>query len=133
MRRCVSILRSVLFVLMTVAVILPRVNTLSFCNPMDKIMLRACCHPEAFPSLEEGADSVRRPNCCDEIAIPATDSDTVVSIALSCINYVPAYPAIPTIEWRGIQKGTPPLQKARARGPPPDPLPLFIQHCSYRI
>ncbi len=133
MKRVLSILRGVLFVLMAVSVILPRVESISFCHPMDQIMLRACCHPDTPPDLEEGADSIHRPSCCDEIAVPTTDSETLTSVVLPLVHYVPAYPSVPLLSWGDVQQGIPNIPPVRARGPPPDPLPLFIQHCSYRI
>jgi hypothetical protein len=131
--RLLSIVRTVLFVLLAVSVIIPRVQAISFCNPMDQVMLTPCCHPETQPELEEGADSVHRPACCDEIAIPSTAHDTATATVIPMIHLVPSMPALPQIEWRANVSIKVERAIQQARGPPPDPLPLFIQHCSYRI
>jgi hypothetical protein len=130
-QRLFNIAKVALFALMALSVALPRVASLSFCNPMDQVMLQSCCHPSTV-QIEEDQVSVSRPNCCDDISVPDAEQDISTEIAFPSALAVSAWFAIPTPRWVQLYD-VPSYRVVRVRGPPPDPIPLFIQHCSYRI
>ncbi len=96
-------------------------------------MLQSCCHPEVHPPLEDGADSVHRPSCCDEIAVPTADADGVSAVSVPIVDYVPIRPPLPTLDYDASGSTLRTCDLYQARGPPPDPLLLFRKYCSYRI
>ena len=130
-QRLFNIVKMTLFVLMALSVALPRVASLSFCNPMDQIMLQSCCHPSTV-QIEEGQSSVSRPNCCDDISVPDAEPDTLTKLTLPSPSIVAAWFTIFTPKWIQLYV-VPSYRFIRVRGPPPDPIALFVQYCSYRI
>ena len=130
-QRILNIVKISLFLLMAISVMVPRAVSVSFCNPMEQVMLQACCHPQKI-EVKSGEDSVSGPDCCDEIAVPDAEKESLSVTVLPKPLIVSAWFTLPTPEWILLEetKETPIVQ---ARGPPPDSIPLFIQNCSYLI
>ena len=130
-QRILNIVKISLFLLMAISIAVPRATSISFCHPMEQVMLQTCCHPKKI-QVKNGEDSVSGPDCCDEIAVSDAEKDTLADIVLSKPLVVSAWFTLPTTEWILLEnnENTPIV---RARGPPPDPIPLFIRNCSYLI
>jgi len=130
-QRILSLAKISLFLLMAISVVIPRTASISFCNPMEQVMLQDCCHPKKI-QVKNGDDSVSGPDCCDEIAIPDAEKDALTDIVLPKPLVVSAWFIIPTTEWI-LLENTEENPIVLARGPPPDLIPLFIRNCSYLI
>ena len=130
-QRILNIAKVSLFLLMAISVMIPRAADISFCNPMEQVMLQSCCHPQKV-EVKNGEDSVSGPDCCDKIALPDAEKDALSIIILPKPLVTSAWFILPTPEWI-LLEDTEETPIVKARGPPPDPIPLFIQNCSYLI
>lgn len=130
-QRLFNIAKVALFALMALSVAVPRVKSLSFCNPMEQVMLQSCCHPSTV-QIEDDEPSVSRPSCCDDISVPDSEQDTVVELVLPSPMTVSTWFKIPRPTWIHLYDVRSDWV-VRVRGPPPDPIALFIQYCSFII
>ena len=130
-QRILNIAKISLFLLMAISVMVPRATSVSFCNPMEQLMLQSCCHPQKI-EVKNGDDSVSGPDCCDEIAVPDAEKESLAATVLPKPLVISAWFTLPTPEWILLEE-TQELPIKEARGPPLNPIPLFIQNCSYLI
>ena len=125
--RLLSIVQALLFVTLALSMVIPRAQSISFCNPMDRIMLVSCCHP-AHSDVEDGKAELHRPNCCDDIPLPAIDQENLNGFSMPLVALSPIMPPMPSVLWEFYGTVFEQSVPMGARGPPPNPFPLFLQN-----
>lgn len=130
-QQILNIAKIIIFLFLAISIAIPKIAAVSFCNPMDQVMLQSCCHSKK-PEIKNGDDSISAPACCDQISLPDADKDLVSVVSLPKPVTLSAWFQLPEPEWILLEAAEDP-QPAQARGPPPDLVPLFIQNCSYLI
>jgi hypothetical protein len=131
-QKALGCLHVALSIILAMTLIIPQPQSVSFCNPMDLVMLQSCCHSQEVEQ-EDGQDSVSGPDCCDEISLPDLEKDTLPSLYLPVLVASSTLVAIPVVEWVVIADFEEDVSNISARGPPPNAGPIFRRNCSYLI
>jgi hypothetical protein len=132
-QKALGCLHVALFIILAMTLIIPQSQSVSFCNPMDQVMLQSCCHSQEV-ELEEGQDSVSGPDCCDDIALPDLEADSLPQLHLPVLVVTSSVVVdVPVVEWTLVVDIEEEFSNISARGPPPNSVPIFTRNCSYLI
>jgi hypothetical protein len=126
----VKMIQVMVSALIVCSLILPAASSISYCHPMEEIMLVKCCDEVQ----EDHGLAFVNPDCCDEIKFPVAKKDTSKTPSLPALKVSQKGYATPERNWIVVtdifKENTVPVG---ARGPPLNGPSLYISNCSYLI
>jgi len=129
-QRFLNIIQVIVSALIVCSLIFPAATSISYCYPMQEIMLVQCCDEVH----EDHGLAFVNPDCCDEIKFPVSQKDTSKPSFFPALKVSQQGYVVPERNWVVVNDV---LKKkilpTGARGPPPDGPPLYISNCSYLI
>jgi hypothetical protein len=132
-QKALGCLHVALSIILAMTLIIPQPQSVSFCNPMDLVMLQSCCHSQEVEQ-EDGQDSVSGPDCCDEVALPDLEADRLPQLHLPVLVVTSSVVVdVPVVEWTLVVDIEEKFSNISARGPPHNSVPIFTRNSSYLL